>query len=100
MARFYELVVAEQFDAAAALWTAGMRSRYPPAEFIDGRFAPTTEIVLQRNEIIAFNAGDGTATVAVEIIEYREGSNSPRRFVGDWDLVFTDAGWRMSDPDF
>ena len=100
VARFYEFVVAEQFDAAAALWTSGMRERYPTAEYIDGRFAPTTEIVLQRNEIVAFDPTRGTATVAVDIIEYREGSDSPRRFVGDWDLVFTEAGWRMSDPDF
>ena len=100
VARFYRLVVEERFDDAADLWTADMRQRYPPEGNIDGRFAPTTEIELQRNEIVAFDPDVGTATVAVDIIEYRESGPSPRRFVGDWDLVLVDGRWLMSDPDF
>ena len=42
----------------------------------------------------------GTANVAVDLIEYRESGPSPRRFVGDWDLVLVDGRWLMSDPDF
>ena len=100
VARFYRLVVEERFDDAAALWTAEMRERYPPEGNIDGRFAPTTDIDLRRNEIVAFDPDAGTATVAVDIIEYRESGPSPRRFVGDWDLVLIDGRWLMSDPDF
>ena len=100
MARFYRLVVEERFDEAAALWTAEMRERYPPAGNIDGRFAPTTDIELVRNEIVAMDVTAGTANVAVDIIEYRESGPSPRRFVGDWDLVLVDGRWLMSDPDF
>ena len=100
VARFYRLVVDERFDEAAALWTAAMRDRYPPAQNIDGRFAPTTAIDLRRNEIIAIDQAAGTATVAVDIVEYRESGTSPRRFVGDWDLVLVDGEWLMNDPDF
>ncbi len=99
MARFYDLVVAERFDEAAALWSPEMRNRYPPDRNIDGRFAPTTEIVLQRNELVATDRDSGSATVAVDILEYR-GSTAPRRFVGDWDLVRRDGRWLMHDPDF
>ena len=100
VARFYRLVVEERFDEAAALWTAEMRERYPPAGNIDGRFAPTTDIELVRNEIVAMDVAAGTANVAVDLIEYRESGPSPRRFVGDWDLVLVDGRWLMSDPDF
>jgi len=77
-----------------------MRDRYPPAQYIDGRFAPTTAIDLRRDEIIAINRAAGTATVAVDLVEYRESGPSPRRFVGDWDLVLVDGQWLMNDPDF
>jgi serine/threonine-protein kinase len=100
VARFYRLVVEERFDEAAALWTAGMRERYPPEGNIDGRFAPTTDIDLVRNEIVDIDPQAGTANVAVDLIEYRESGPSPRRFVGDWDLVLVDGRWLMDDPDF
>jgi hypothetical protein len=100
VARFYRLVVEDRFDEAAALWTADMRERYPPEGNIDGRFAPTTDIDLVRNEIVAIDPQAGTATVAVDLIEYRESGPSPRRFVGDWDLVLVDGRWLMDDPDF
>ena len=77
-----------------------MRDRYPPDQNIDGRFAPTTAIDLLRNEIIAIDQAAGTATVAVDIVEYRESGPSPRRFVGDWDLLLVDGQWLMNDPDF
>jgi eukaryotic-like serine/threonine-protein kinase len=100
VARFYRLVVEDRFDEAAALWTADMRERYPPDGNIDGRFAPTTDIDLVRNEIVAIDPQAGTANVAVDLIEYREAGSSPRRFVGDWDLVLVDGRWLMNDPDF
>ena len=100
VARFYRLVVAERFDDAAALWSTSMLERYPPDAYIDGRFAPTTRIDLLRNDLVAIDAGAGTATVAVDLVEYRESGPSPRRFAGTWDFVLVDGVWLMNDPDF
>ena len=77
-----------------------MRERYPPAEYIDGRFAPTTRIDLRRNAVVRINRTAGTATVAVDLVEYRASGPSPRRFVGDWDLVLVDGHWLLDDTDF
>ena len=100
VASFYDLVEAHDFDAAAALWTARMRNEYPPNEYIAGRFSRTTRIDLRRNEVVQFDASSGTAVVAVDLVEYRTVEPSPRRFVGSWDLVLTDDGWRMDEPHF
>jgi hypothetical protein len=100
VAQFYDLVEAHEFDAAASLWTAGMRARYPTDEYIDGRFAPTTRIELARSEVIALNSASGTAVVAVDLTEYRTVEPSPRRFVGQWEMVLTADGWRMDEPHF
>jgi eukaryotic-like serine/threonine-protein kinase len=99
VARFYFLVDEGRFDEAAALWTSQLRERYPPREYIDGRFAPTESIDLDRNDLIAYDESAGTAVVGVDLTEVRR-DGEVRRFVGSWDLVRTDAGWRMSDPDF
>jgi hypothetical protein len=74
-----------------------MRERYPPDEYIDGRFAPTTRIDLNRNEVIQQDAD--SAIVAVDLTEYRN-DGDVRRWIGSWDLVLTGSGWRMNDPDF
>ena len=100
VASFYELVEAQEFDAAAALWTRRMRRQYPPDAYIDGRFSRTTRIDLRRSEVIAIDTRAGTAIVAVDLIEYRTVEPSPRRFIGRWDLVLTDQGWRMDEPHF
>ncbi len=96
MRAFYDAVTAHDFDRAASLWTAEMRQRYPPRQYIDGRFAPTTRIDLPRLETIA-RTGD-TARVAVTIIEYRRDGSSPRRYEGAWDLVRRDGRWLLADP--
>jgi eukaryotic-like serine/threonine-protein kinase len=100
VALFYNLVEAHRFDEAAALWTARMRQEYPPRGYIDGRFAPTTRIDLRRNEITSLDRRAGTATVAVDLIEYRTVEPSPRRFVGWWELVLVDGRWLMDRPHF
>ena len=100
VARFYELVVAGDFDAAAGLWSDRMRAEYPPEGYIDGRFAPTTRIDLLRNDLVDIDEAAGTATVAVDLVEYRSSGPSPRRFVGQWDLIRTPDGWRMDEPHF
>ncbi len=98
--RFYDLVERHDFDAAARLWTRRMREEYPPKGNIDGRFAPTTRIDIDRLAIESVNRRAGTAVVSVAITEYRESGPSPRRFVGRWDLVLSDRGWLMDEPHF
>jgi hypothetical protein len=96
---WYALIDQGRYDDAAALWTASMRQRYPPAEYIDGRFAQTTDISVNSARTIAYDGNAGTATVAVSLTEARTNGET-RQWVGDWDLVLTSDGWRLNDPDF
>ena len=97
--RFYELVVAHRFEEAARLWSPRMREQYPPKQYIDGRFAPTTAIEIRRLAITSESVVRRTATVAVDLIERRQ-DGSTRHWVGSWDLVLTSAGWLMDQPHF
>jgi hypothetical protein len=97
--RFYELVVAHRFEEAARLWSPRMREQYPPKQYIDGRFAPTTAIEIRRLAITSESVARRTATVAVDLIERRQ-DGSTRHWVGSWDLVLTSAGWLMDQPHF
>jgi hypothetical protein len=96
---WYGLIDQHRFDEAAALWTASMRQRYPPSEYIDGRFAQTTYITVNSARTIAYDGDAGTATVAVRLTEGRTNGET-RQWIGDWDLVLTSGGWRLNDPDF
>jgi hypothetical protein len=98
--RFYDLVERHEFDAAARLWTRRMREQYPPEGNIDGRFAPTTRIDIDRLRLERMSLRAGTALVSVALTEYRSSGPSPRRFAGTWELVLTDAGWLMDEPHF
>jgi hypothetical protein len=92
--RFYQDVSAHDFAAAAALWTSRMQARYPPAEYIDHRFAATQEITLQAERTLS-NSG-GVATVYVDIVEVIDGQT--RNWVGTWQLVDTASGWLLDRP--
>jgi hypothetical protein len=100
VARFYQLVAAHDFTAAARLWSPRMRAKYPPSIYINRRFAHTTRIVLNRNQTTSVSAAGGTAVVAVDLTEYRDISPSSRRWVGRWDLVLTRSGWLLDQPHF
>ena len=100
VARFYDLVESQEFDAAAELWSDRMRAEYPPDGYIDGRFSRTIRIDLLRNEVLSLDADAGTAVVAVDLVEHRTVEPTPRRFIGRWDMVLTDDGWRMDEPHF
>lgn len=95
--RFYDLVVAHRYDAAAALWSPRMRSEYPPSRFIDGRFEATTRIAIHRLRIERMSVARREAVVYIDITEYRT-SGSPRHWFGTWDLVLINGAWRMDDP--
>ncbi|MEJ7748863.1 MAG: hypothetical protein WKF56_06150, partial [Candidatus Limnocylindrales bacterium] len=81
------------------LWTARMREEYPPRGNINGRFGPTTRIRYNRLEILDLDRSNGTAVVAVDLVEDRT-DGTQRRYIGTWDLVLTGRGWLMDDPHF
>jgi hypothetical protein len=97
--RFYDLVERHEFDAAAQLWSPRMREAYPPDGYIDGRFAPTTRIDIDRLSIRSMDLRAGTAVVDVAITEYRE-NGDVRQFDGSWELVLRDGTWLMDQPRF
>jgi len=94
VAHFYQAVSAHDFGAAAALWTTRMQARYPPAEYIDHRFAATQQISVRAERPLG--AGDGVAVVYVDVIERIDGQT--RRWVGTWQLVDTASGWLLNQP--
>ena len=99
VANFYDAVESHDWDRAIAAWSPDMRARYPPDEWLIGRFRSTTRIDISRLRLIASESAD-TATVAVTLVEHRTVEPSPRTFVGDWDLVLVDGRWLLHDPDF
>jgi hypothetical protein len=94
IARFYQDVSGHDFAAAAALWSSRMQARYPPAVYIDHRFAATQQINLQAARIVG-NRG-GQAIVYVRVVEVLDGQT--RHWVGTWQLVNTESGWLLDRP--
>jgi hypothetical protein len=94
VARFYQDVSGHDFAAAAALWTSRMQARYPPAQYIDHRFAATQQINLQAARILG-NSG-GLATIYVRVVEVMDGQT--RHWVGTWQVVNTSSGWLLNQP--
>lgn len=94
VAGFYRAVSSHDFRAAAALWTRRMQAQFPPAQFINHRFAATQQINLQAARIIG-NRG-GQATVDVRVVEILDGQT--RHWVGTWQLVNTGSGWLLNQP--
>lgn len=94
VARFYQDVSAHDFAAAAALWTPRMQAQYPPALYIDHRFAATERINLQDARMV--EASGGLASVYVDVIEVLNGQR--RQWVGTWQLVRSTTGWLLNRP--
>lgn len=94
VALFYQAVSSHDFTAAAALWTSRMQAQFPPAQFIDHRFAATQQINLQGQRLLA--SRDGVAIVYVRVVEVIGGQS--RRWVGTWQLVNTGSGWLLNRP--
>jgi hypothetical protein len=93
--RFYQAVSAHEFDRAAALWSPQMQAEFPPAEYIDQRFAATRRIDLRTERLVA--AGGGVAVVYVDIIEVIGGQT--RHWAGTWQLIDSPSGWLLNRPD-
>jgi hypothetical protein len=94
VARFYGAVAAHDFVAAVALWTPAMRASYPPATYIDDRFAATQQINLRTDRVVAVSGG--VASVYVDLVERT--AAGVHHWVGTWQLVQTPAGWLLDMP--
>jgi hypothetical protein len=94
---FYSLVARHQFEAAARLWSDAMKRRYPPQGFINGRFARTTSIVINRLALVSQKGSK--ATVAVDITETLSDGRRGR-YVGSWNLIRSGNGWLLDQPRF
>ena len=97
---FYDAVEDHDWDTATNLWSPSMQERYPPDEWLVGRFRKTTRIDITSLRTVALNRDAGTATVQVSLVEYRTVEPSPRTFVGSWDLVRINGRWVLDDPHF
>ncbi|MDQ6711267.1 MAG: hypothetical protein M3Z11_12030 [Candidatus Dormibacteraeota bacterium] len=91
---FYQAVAAHQFDAAAATWSGRMQANYPPAEFINRRFAYTQQMNLRAARTIANNGQ--VAMVSIDLIEVYAGSQ--RHWAGTWEMVRSSSGWLLNQP--
>ena len=98
--RFYEAAATHDWDLATALWSPSMRERYPPDEWLVGRFRRTTRIDITRLVTRSIDLDAGTANVALRLTEYRTVEPSPRSFTGSWDLVLVNGRWRLDQPNF
>jgi hypothetical protein len=96
ISQFYALVSVHQFGAAEELWSAHMRSRFPPDENIVSRFRDTHTIGLRRAEVVA--ESQARATVAVDVVE-TDARTLTRRFIGRWHLVRAHTGWLLDAPE-
>ncbi len=94
---FYQLVAAQRFDVAAALWTPNLQAQHPPAQYINQRYAQTTRITVQHWEVTA-QTGE-RASVAIAVSVYDQGANTPTNEQGTWQLVHTDVGWLLDAQD-
>lgn len=97
VSEFYARVARHDFGGAAALWSSRMQANYPPPQFIDGRFANTTGMALQQNEVIAQDLAAGRATVAIDLVETT--TSGTQRWAGTWEMVrAADGSWLMDRP--
>ena len=92
---WYGLIERRDFDAAAAMWSQAMRSRYPPDSNIYRRFSNTEDITVRRAQLVDRRAS--WARVAVDIVERQ--TSRTYRWVGSWELIRSGNRWLLNDPD-
>lgn len=93
--RFYQAVSAHQFGAAANLWSPAMQAEYPPAIYIDQRFAGTQQIAARSERMLSQTGG--TAVIYVDVAELAAGETHD--WVGTWQLIDSPSGWLLNSPD-
>ena len=73
-----------------------MRAEYPPAEFIDRRFAQTQSLRLNGARVVEQSATH--AVIAVDLTEVIGNPPETRRWAGTWTLVRSGEGWLLDAP--
>jgi hypothetical protein len=97
---WYDLIEADRYTEAAALWTERLRLELnPPELYLERRFARTTTIDINGIELIEFDEATGRALVGVDITEHRE-HGWPRRYQGAWELALVEDTWLLDVPHF
>jgi hypothetical protein len=89
---FFDLAAGRRFDEAAQLWTPRLRGSVDPAKEIGGRFGPAAQLKLTRDDVLALDAGQGIATVAVAWTDVENGVT--RHYSGEVYLATGPDGWR------
>ena len=97
VASFYGYVTGGNFDAAYALWNQRMKSAYPRASNLDGRFDDTAAITFSQLSL-AEMSGD-SATVQANFTETYE-SGASRQFIGYWRLQLVNGQWLLEEPHY
>ena len=97
VAAFYEHVVDEEFDAAYALWSDRMKSEFPRAENLDGRFDETASITFTQLRTVGRD-GNRALVQANFVEEYESGAT--REFIGYWEVVQVDGRWLLDQPHY
>jgi serine/threonine-protein kinase len=93
---FYAAVAQHDFTRAAAQWSPRMQAQYPPAQFIDQRFAQTQSLRLNGARLV--EGGTDRAVVAVDLAEVIGNPAETRRWVGTWTLVRSGSAWLLDLP--
>ena len=96
LSSFYGAAATGNFSAAAALWSPRMRAQYPPAEFIDRRFAQTHSMTVNAARVVEQTAD--RAVLAVDLTEVIGNPPETRRWVGTWTLVRSGSAWLLDAP--
>lgn len=99
VADFYAAVAAHDWQRAIALWSPAMRKRYPPDQWLIGRFRPTTAIRIERLRTTSYRPSKGTAVVAVTLVESRD-DGTKRTISGSWVLRRYRGAWLLDQPRF
>jgi hypothetical protein len=95
---FYRYISQGELDAAADLWTADMKRRYPPDVNIRQRFSQTWTIRLEDARLASMSEDSKQASVAVQIVEVQGAPPTPQRFSGLWWLRRDSNSWLMDRP--
>jgi len=96
---FYQLVAQRQYDQAAQLWSPSMLANFPPAQNINGRFADTRQLTVNRLNLIGADPATGRATVGVDLTEVAGTPATTTHITGTWQLIYTGSGWLLDFPD-
>lgn len=86
---FFQLVQAQRLDQAALLWTPGMAG----STDLQSRFGGVQSVTLQRDDPVAVDQGQGSATVAVDWVE-TDSDGTVHEYAGSVYLASGPLFWR------